>query len=300
MRWTRVWTAATGVALACMLAGGVSGAETYRIGVLAKRGAAKAVKKWGPTAEYLSRQVTGASFELVPLDFDEVFPAAEQKKVDFLLVNSSMFVTAKIRYGAVPVATLVNSRQGQALTRFGGVIFTSVDNEDINTLQDLKGRTFMAVKASSLGGWLMAYKEFLDAGIDPLKDLAQVSFGGKHDNVVLAVLAGEADAGTVRTDTLERMEAEGAIFLDDIKVLHPVRHPGFPFLCSTALYPEWPLARLPHVPQEVGARVAEALKRMKPEDKAAKAAKVVGWTDPLDYGPVEELQKTLKVGAYAP
>jgi twitching motility protein PilJ len=38
---------------------------------------------------------------------------------------------------------------------------------------------------------------------------------------------------------------------------------------------------------------------MKPDDEAAKNAKIVGWTDPLDYQPVEDLQKTLKVGAFA-
>jgi twitching motility protein PilJ len=45
--------------------------------------------------------------------------------------------------------------------------------------------------------------------------------------------------------------------------------------------------------------VLEALKLLKESDEAAKKAKIVGWTDALDYGPVEELQKSLKVGAYA-
>jgi hypothetical protein len=45
--------------------------------------------------------------------------------------------------------------------------------------------------------------------------------------------------------------------------------------------------------------VASALKEIKPKDKAAKDAKIAGWTDPLDYYGVEELQKELKIGAYA-
>ncbi len=43
----------------------------------------------------------------------------------------------------------------------------------------------------------------------------------------------------------------------------------------------------------------KARKQLKPENPAPKTAKVVGWTDTLDYGPVEELQKSLKAGAYA-
>ncbi len=274
-------------------------AGTVKVGVLAKNGAAKAMKKWGPTAKYLNDRVAGHAFEIVPLDFGEVFPAVENGKVDFFLVNSSMFVTARVKYGAEAVATMINSRQGRPLKSFGGVIFTSSENDDINGLGDLRGRTFMAVKESSFGGWQMAYKVFKDAGIDPFTDFAEMVFGGKHDNVVLAVINGVVDAGTVRTDTLERMEASGAISMEDVTVLSPQKHPGFPFVCSTALYPEWPFAKVRGTPTDLAQQVAAALKAMQPGDRAAKAAKVVGWTDPLDYGPVKTLQKTLGVGAFA-
>ena len=274
-------------------------AGTVKIGVLAKNGPAKALKKWQATGAYLSEKIPGQSFEIVPLDFDKVFPAIEEGSVDFFLVNSSMFVTAKVKYGAVPILTMINSRQGKALKSFGGVIFTTAYNDKINTLADIKGKTFMAVKKSSFGGWQMAYKELKDKGIDPYQDFAAVKFGGKHDNVVFAVQNEEVQAGTVRTDTLERMAASGAIAMEDFKIIAKKDYPDFPFVCSTALYPEWPLARLAGTDQGLAAQVAAALKGMSKDDKAAKAAKIVGWTDPLDYGPVEELQKALQVGAYA-
>ena len=87
-------------------------AENYKIGVLAKRGPVKALKKWKATGDYLTAKLDGKSFEIVPLDFDEVNPAIESGKVDFFLVNSSMFVTAKVKFGASAVATMINSRQG--------------------------------------------------------------------------------------------------------------------------------------------------------------------------------------------
>ena len=281
-----------------LIGGNVALADDYKIGVLAKRGAAKAVKKWGATAEYLTAKLEGDTFTVVPLDFDEVFPAIESKEVDFFLVNSSMFVTAQVKYGASPVATMVNSRQGQALKSFGGVILTYVDRDDINSLADIKGKDFMAVKDSSFGGWQMAYKTFLDDGIDPQSEFASVQFGGKHDNVVYAVQNGEVDAGTVRTDTLERMAAAGDIDLSEFKILSKKSHNGFPFVVSTALYPEWPLGKLAGTPDAISQRVAEALISMDAGTSAAKNAKIVGWTASLDYGEVEELQKKLKVGAY--
>lgn len=274
------------------------GAETYKIGVLAKNGPVKALKMWKATGDYLTEVVTGKTFEIVPLDFAEINPAIEQGKVDFFLINSSMYITAQVKYGATPIATMVNSRQGKPLNAFGGVILTSAENGDINTIQDLKGRTFAAVEKSSFGGWQMSYKVILDMGIDPFKEFKKVDFAGKHENVVLAVQNGTMDAGTVRTDTLERMAAEGTIEMQDFKIINPIKHVDFPFVCSTALYPEWPLAKTKRTPDDVANAVVAALKKLGKDHKAAKDAKVVGWVDPLDYTPIEELQKTLKVGAY--
>ena len=280
-------------------AGSGLAAENYKIGVLAKDGPVKAVNMWKSTADFLNGQIKDAHFEIVPLDFKEVYKAIEEGSVNFFLVNSSMVVTAKVRFGAIPIATMVNSRKGEPCEAFGGVILSSAENKDIQTLQDLKGKTFMAVDPSSFGGWQMAYKELLDSGIDPMKDFKKLEFGGKHENVVLAVQNGAVDAGTVRTDTLERMAASDIIDMSEFKVLAEKKHNGFPFVCSTVLYPEWPLAKTKQTPDEVARQVVEALKGLKAEDKAAKDAKVIRWIDALDYAPVEALQKALKVEAYA-
>ncbi len=270
--------------------------DTIKIGILAKNGPAKVLKKWSATGEYLSSKL-GKTVEIVPLDFDKVNPAIKANDVDFFLINSSMFVTAKVKYGASAIATMINSRQGQALKSFGGVIFTTSYNDNINSLEDLKGKTFMAVKKSSFGGWQMAYKTLKDAGIDPNKDFAKVEFGGKHDNVVFAVQNEAVEAGTVRTDTLERMVASGAIAMEDFKVINK-QSSSFPFVYSTTLYPEWPLAKTTATSDALAQEVVAALKQIKQDDPAASKAKIVGWTDPLDYGEVEALQKALGVGAY--
>jgi two-component system, LuxR family, sensor histidine kinase TtrS len=272
---------------------------TVKIGVLANNGPARAITQWKSTGDFLTAAIPGITFEVTPLDFAEVNSAIEKGLVSFFLVNSSMFAETKVRFGTVPVATMINERQGKPAKAFGGVIIASADNDEISALKDLKGKTFMAVDASSFGGWQMAYKEIKDAGVDPFTDFKKMEYGARHENVALAVLNGAADAGTVRTDTLERMEAAGTIFMDDFKIINKKEHPDFPFVCSTTLYPEWPIARLASTPPDLAEKVRAALVNMKPVDQAAKDAQVVGWADALDYGPVEDLQRTLKIGAFA-
>lgn len=286
------------ISLTFFLMNTVTYADEYKIGVLAKNGATKAMKKWGATADYLNTSIKGDTFTIVPLGFEEVFPAVSDKNVDFFLVNSSMFVTAKVKYDASAIATMINSRQGKSLKSFGGVILTYIDRDDINSLSDIKGKNFMAVKKSSFGGWQMAYKEFLDNNINPKEDFAKLSFGGKHDNVVYAIQNGEVDAGTVRTDTLERMVAAGDIELSEFKILAKKDAAGFPFVVSTALYPEWPFAKVDGVSDDISNKVADALVKLDAKNKAAQAAKIIGWTPALDYSEVETLQEELGVGAY--
>lgn len=271
-----------------------------KIGILAKRGADKAVSQWQPLAEYLSKKIPDYSFQIVPLDFEEIYQATEESSIDFVIANSGMYVDFEAEYGANRIATLKNLRLGKPYTLFGGVIFTKADRQDIDDLTDLKGKTFMAVNPTSLGGWQMAWGVLKEQGINPEKHFKELTFGDTHDAVVNAVLEGKVDAGTVRTDNLEQMAAEGKIKLEDFKVINQQQDPSgqFPFVHSTPLYPEWPFAVTKGVPSEIAEKVSAALLSMQKDDPAAVAAKSEGWTIPLNYQPVHELFLDLNIGPY--
>jgi len=275
-------------------------AAEVKIGVLAKRGAGRCLKKWSPTAEYLTKKIPDRIFVIVPLNFEEVYPAVEKGKVDFILANSSFYVELESWYGVDRIATLKNRVLGKDYTKFGGVIFCRADRGDIRRPSDLKGKTFMAVKETSFGGWRMAWRELKENGIDPYRDFKELQFGGTHDAVVYAVRDGKVEAGTVRTDTLERMQAEGKIDLGDFYVVgdRSGEIAEMPLLRSTRLYPEWPFAKVKHTPDELAEEVAIALLGMSPDSTAAKAARCAGWTIPLNYQPVHECLKELKLGPY--
>ncbi|MFZ5776404.1 MAG: phosphate/phosphite/phosphonate ABC transporter substrate-binding protein [Thermodesulfobacteriota bacterium] len=263
-----------------------------KVGVLAKRGAPQAMTEWGPTGEYLSAKL-GEPVTILPLKFEAIEPMVKDGKVDFVLANSAFFVNLEEKYKAKAVATMINSREGKALDKFGGVIFAKAGSP-INSLADLKGKKFMIVKKSSFGGAHMAWKVLKDNGIDLEKDFATLAEGEKHDNVVLAVQNGTMDAGTVRSDTLERMQAEGKIKMSDFKIINQAKD-DFPFVHSTPLYPEWPMAAAGHVKPEVAAKVGEALKAMPKDSPAAKAAQIAGWAAPANYAPVRDLLKALNI-----
>ncbi len=270
-----------------------------RIGVLAKRGAMQALQMWTPTAEYLTEHITGHRFRIVPLGFDEVVPATVEGHVDFLLANSGIYTELEITGDATRIATLRNRVAGAAVTHFGGVIFARANRPDIRTIDDLRGKRFMAVEHNSFGGFWAAWRELKRAGIDPYQDFSSFRFGGTHDGVVYAVLNGDVDAGTVRSDTLERMAQEGTIDLASFRILNAKHYDEFPHLCSTELYPEWPMAKARHTPDSLSDKVAMALLSIPPESDAARAGSYVGWTVPRDYHPVQQLMRELGIGPFS-
>ena len=288
-------------ALSILMAAPISqaGDSLVKIGVLARRGPMQCLENWYPTAEYLTAKIRDKIFMIEPLDFEEIYSAVENGKVDFVLANSSIYVELESLYGVNRVATLKNLRFGVEYTTFRGIIFFKANRSDLLRLEDIKGRTFMAVEESSLGGWRAAWREFKDKGIDPYHDFKELSFGGTHDAVVYAVRDGKVDAGTVRSDILERMAVERKIDILDFCFIKEHRAEGdIPVFYSTRQYPEWPFAKVRHTLDELAAKVATALIMMPRDCPAAKAANCAGWTIPLNYQPVHECLKELKIGPY--
>ncbi len=121
-------------------------------------------------------------------------------------------------------------------------------------------------------------------GIDPYHDFKKLLYGETHDEVVYAVRDGLVDVGTVRTNTLEQLSAEGKINFQDYFVFPRLYDPQLqtPYLCTTREYPDWPMAKTKETPDDLAEKVAVALLQMKADSPAALAAGCAGWTIPLE------------------
>jgi twitching motility protein PilJ len=218
--------------------------QVHKIMLMAHRGKEKGLRKWSATADYLTAQIPGHRFELVPLDWDGMRAYIQTGEADFVLSNPGMYVEFEAGYGIRRLATLKNLRLGEAVSNFGSVIIKRADRDDIQGIEYLEGKRLMMSSHTAWGGWQVGWMEMLKQGFDPYKQLGQLSTSGSHDKTVMAVLAGEVDAGVCRTDTLERLAGRGEIDIKDIELItskNP-QYPRFPFLLSTDLYPEWPFA----------------------------------------------------------
>jgi PAS domain S-box-containing protein len=280
----------------------VQASESIRIGVLAHKGTDICMTMWQPTMDYLDKTLPGHQFDLVPLNLEEIEPAVRNKSIDFLICNPAIYIDMEVRYGVTRTMTLRNLVGSQTLSEFGGVIFSRADRSDIQNLRDARGQRLAATGQTSFGGWYMALREFRSAGIDPERDCSRLIFLDNHPAVVRAVLSGDADIGTVRTDTIERMAASGDIRMDEIWVIPADAaselRSTFPYLHSTRLYPEWPFAKLFDTNEVLAREVTVALLTMPSDSLAALAAQSGGWTICLDYTSVHDCLRELRLPPY--
>jgi two-component system, sensor histidine kinase and response regulator len=273
--------------------------NSYTIGVLAHEGKQKCLANWTETARYLSMKLDPVTFSIVPLGFNEIENAVRERKVDFVICNSGLYADYVSKYAIRAIATSERSFGSHSSSLFGGVVIVREDRQDLKQFADLKGKKVAAVDPTSFGGWLTAVRELIKAGLDTRTDFKSVTFVRTHQDVVRAVMDGEVDAGVVRTLVVERMAEEGLLRLKSVRALAPeqfrVSGRMFPWMVSTRLYPEWPLASLSHIPKEVEERVSIAVLEIAKGSPAERASKC-RWIMPMSYYKVVDCFRELRSG----
>ena len=269
------------------------------IGVLANRGKEKCIEQWTPTAVYLTDHIPGYTFHIVPILFKDVVPQVKSHKLDFILVNPGIYIKLEEEYGAARIATLLERYKNRGYSRYGGVIITRSDRSDIKNASDLKCKTFAAPASNSFFAWNAICRELQSCDVNFRKDFRKIKYLGSHDLVVQAVKNGDVDAGSVRSDVLERLVDTGKIKLEDFRILCPKKITAeFPFFHSTRIYPVWPFAVLPDAPAGLSKKVSEALLHMPPDCSAATSADSTGWAIPENYESVKDCLKAVKAPPY--
>lgn len=287
--------------MACAPAG-VTKAAIYKIGVLCEGSKNECLKEWYHTAKDLTDKLPGTEFQVVPLSFEEITVYVKDQKVDFLIINPSLYVLYETLYGVQPLATIKRFRCEHAGFS-AGVIFTKANEKSINKVVDLKGRSFAAVSKNSFEGWITGYREFKRAGIDPEKGLKKLAFLNDGEKVVNAVLDGKFCAGIAKAGILRYMVKRGRLNMKDLKIIKsadisPSEEKRHSFFYSTEVYPDWVFAKMPKSPHELSNRVLITLLSIPRDDAAAYIGGYEGWDIAKNYQSVHECLQEVNYPPY--
>ncbi len=168
---------------------------------------AEMFKIFGPLAEYLSKKL-GRKVELkVAVDFEEASNDIGKNITQLCSMGPSSYIAARSIYDIEVIVKAL--RDGKPYQH--SVIITRAD-KDINSVEELKGKTFAFVDAHSTTGYIVPRALLLEAGVE-LKDLSYYDYLGRHDDIAKAVLKGDFDAGGIMEDTAHRFKEQGLKFL---------------------------------------------------------------------------------------
>ena len=157
------------------------------------------------------KTVTGTSYSAV-------IEAMRVNKADAFEVGPFAYILAVQEANAEAIAATVAAPDSKnpvyvadAAPYYYSMIITK-KGSGINTLADLKGKSFSFVDPASTSGHLMPTALLMENGINPDKDLKTI-YAGSHPSSVLAVWNGKVDAGATYDQNLTLLQQQGQINL---------------------------------------------------------------------------------------
>jgi phosphonate transport system substrate-binding protein len=187
-------------------------ADVLKVSAIPDEAPTELLRKFKPLGEYLEQQL-GMKVEFVPVsDYPAVVEALATDRLDMAWLGGFTFVQVHLKS---PTATPLVQREQDA--KFTSKFITA--NPEIESLADLKGKTFAFGSVSSTSGSLMPrYFMLKDNNIKPETYFSRVAYSGAHDATAAWVQAGKVDAGVLNASVWEKLVASGKVDTNKVKV----------------------------------------------------------------------------------
>ena len=195
---------------------------TIRWGMSASESEEERRARYGPATDYLSGAL-GVDVDVrVTADVAGVVEALLSRQIEMFYFGPLGYATAwDVTDGnLVPMVSNLDSFGDWG---YRGTIIVATDS-DIQTLEDLEGRSFAFSDPGSTSGYLIPQFLFREMGITPDSFFSEVAFSGGNNNSVFGVVNGTFDSAASWEQTPERsvpgrMVERGLIEPDSTRVI---------------------------------------------------------------------------------
>ena len=249
----------------------VSGGEikVLKMGLIPADDAEEMLRSYEPVKEYLSKEL-GIPVEIqVTSDYTAAIEAMRSKHIDMAWFGPFSYIIAANVAGAEAIVNGVRRSDGKA--DYHSIIVARADS-GIETLEDLKGKTFAFVEPASTSGNLIPRKMLIENGIDPDNDFEMSYYAGTHNAVEYAVANGKVDAGADSDNSYDRMVEAGEVD-PEVNII----------IYKSPPIPGSPIAVRGDLPADLKQKIQNALVNMDQQT----IGKVDGW------GGIEKYQKVI-------
>lgn len=187
--------------------------KVLRVSAIPDEAPTELLRKFAPLGDYLKKEL-GLAVEFIPVvDYAASVEALAAGKIDLVWYGGFTHVQARHRTNNTAYAVVMRQEDLQFHSKF-----IARADSGINSLQDLKGKTFAFGSVSSTSGHLMPRYFLQQAGLTPERDLQRFSFSGAHDATAKWVETGKVDAGALNESVWDKLVQEGKVDTTKLKV----------------------------------------------------------------------------------
>ncbi len=213
----------------------------------------KMVRNYESMMEYLKKelQLNEVRLVLTP-DYNTLTQFLKDGKIDIAWHGVFAYPRARELTGARAILTPVWSGKKS----YCGIIVARADS-NINSVADLKGKSFAFTDKKSASGYFLPTIFLLENNIDPEKDFSKVDYIKKHDNILYNVLYKKFDAGAVYDNSFQLLKNDEE--RSQLKIVS-----------KTADILNEPIMVRKDLPDELSAKIKAAFLKLSSSDPATK------------------------------
>ena len=148
--------------------------------------------------DYLEKALQREIVFVVSKDYNHLISLIEQGSVDIASISPKLFATLRLREPEAHYLATIKfaDKQGNVRSSYHSLIVTLSDSS-IQTLADLKGKSFGFTDVDSTSGYLYPRFMMRQNGIDPAKELGKIYMLKKHPKIIQALFEKSIEAGAV-------------------------------------------------------------------------------------------------------
>lgn len=203
--------------------------ETFTIAYAPNESTAESADARKGLAEDLGEVLGMEVEEIQASDYNAIIEALRTGNADMAYMGSMAVALASERANVEPIVMKApNGNKEEAI--YHSVLITRADNDEINSIKDIKGKTMAFVDPDSTSGNLVPTSDIMDAFPEENLDsdklhtngefFEAVSFSGKHQAGLQAVIKGDVDVVPISDQILASEIANGNAKESDIKIIH--------------------------------------------------------------------------------
>lgn len=167
--------------------------------------------------------------EIQASDYNAIIEALRTGKADMAYMGANAIALGAERANVDPIVMKAEDGDPEKAV-YRSLLITNASNDDINSIEDVKGRTMAFVDPESTSGNLVPTSEIIKAFPNDALDMdklhtndvffAAVSYSGSHQAGIQAVARGDVEIVPVSNQILASEIASGNVNEADIKVIH--------------------------------------------------------------------------------